>query len=185
MAIDWTTWIHAIITTYGSWLPGDPRGFRDHDHRIHSSGNYKAPPPTDEHAGLYRFAEASTKTAVFLAHDVRDRVATALAEKLQSQHVKVRCIAVAGTHAHILACVGSQDAKPIIGRAKQAASHRVRDRLPGTVWAQGCHVVRVRDEAHYRSVVNYIARHAEDGACVWNHPDLRKASGPASSNSTY
>lgn len=180
MLTEWTAWVHAIITTYGSWLPGDPRGFRDHDHRVHSSGDYKSPPPAGEHAGLYRFTEANTKAAVFLAPDVREHIAIALVEKLQSQQVHVRCIAVAGTHAHILACVGSQDAKPIIGRAKQAASHRVRDRLPGTVWAQGCHVVRVRDESHYRSIVNYIARHAEDNAYVWNHPDLRRASGPAS-----
>ncbi|HEX3314753.1 MAG TPA: hypothetical protein VHR72_07680 [Gemmataceae bacterium] len=31
------------LSTYGSWLPGNPRGFRSRKHRIHSSGDYKNP----------------------------------------------------------------------------------------------------------------------------------------------
>src|SRR5262249_17500638 len=44
-------WRHVIISTLNSWLPGDPRGFRAVNHKIHSSGDYKNPPP-GEHAGL-------------------------------------------------------------------------------------------------------------------------------------
>ena len=29
-----------MFGTYSSWLPGDARGFRNRDHRIHSSGDY-------------------------------------------------------------------------------------------------------------------------------------------------
>jgi hypothetical protein len=82
---------------------------------------------------------------------------------------------------------GVEDAKPIIGRAKQYASHQIRNDLPGTIWGQGCHVVRIRDQDHYRQVVTYIGDHVLEGAAIWvhpmyraDHPDLRQASGPAS-----
>jgi len=54
-------WIHAYWSTFGVWLPGDPRGFRSRGHRIHSSGNYKDPPPTGEHAGLWLHARRMVK----------------------------------------------------------------------------------------------------------------------------
>jgi hypothetical protein len=47
-------WRHCVIGTHNSWLPGDPRGFRAIDHKIHSSGDYKNPPPEGEHSGLHR-----------------------------------------------------------------------------------------------------------------------------------
>ncbi len=49
-------WWHNILSTHGSWLPGNPRGFRSRNHRIHSSGDYKNPPPLGEHAGLHRLS---------------------------------------------------------------------------------------------------------------------------------
>ena len=41
-------WWHVTLSTYGSWLPGDQRGFRSRKHKIHSSGDYKNPPPASE-----------------------------------------------------------------------------------------------------------------------------------------
>ena len=45
-------WYHVQFSTFGTWLRGDERGFRDHDHRLHSSGDYRNPPPPGEHEGL-------------------------------------------------------------------------------------------------------------------------------------
>ena len=42
-------WFHFMTSTYGSWLYGDPRGFRTRHHREHVDGDYKNPPPL----GLY------------------------------------------------------------------------------------------------------------------------------------
>ena len=56
-------WFHVILTTYGAWLPGDPRGFRTRHHRDHVDGDYKHRPP----AGIYEsFRE---KNAEALKHD--------------------------------------------------------------------------------------------------------------------
>jgi len=109
-------------------------------------------------------------------------IAEAIVSKLANEHAEVRAICVAGQHAHMLVNVGPGDAKRLIGRAKQLASHRVRDSMPGTLWSQGCHVVRVRDEPHFRAINGYILAHAREGAFVWSNPDLhsRTRSGPAS-----
>jgi hypothetical protein len=180
MPARWDDWVHAIISTYGTWLPGDPRGFRDHDHRVHSSGDYKRPPPSGEHAGLHRYARERSGPEVVIPVVLRRPVAEALGEKLMSIGCPPRILAVGKVHGHILLRVGAADAKPIVGRAKQLASHRVRVELPGTIWAQGCNVVRIEGESHYRWVVGYIEKHRREGASVWIHPDLHRASGPAS-----
>jgi len=51
MSAPWNRWFHCIGGTYGSWLPGDPRGFRTRHHREHVEGDYRNPPP----AGIYEF----------------------------------------------------------------------------------------------------------------------------------
>ncbi|HRQ72350.1 MAG TPA: hypothetical protein PLU35_04895 [Phycisphaerales bacterium] len=107
-------------------------------------------------------------------------IAEALAEKLLAIDAPPRILAVGRLHIHGLVCVGAGNARPIIGRAKQAASHTVRDRLPGRVWGQRCHLVRIRDETHYRATVRYIGDHASDDAAIWTHPDVRQGSRQAS-----
>ena len=171
----WTNWAHITIGTRGSWLPGDPRGFRDHDHRVHSSGDYKNPPPIGEHAALHQFAKSIAPPPLDLPSDLRSTIAEALGEKFIETGHPARIIAVAARHAHALIRAEDDDAKPIAGRAKQAASHAVRRSLPGTIWSQGCHVVRVCDEAHFHAIVAYIAEHEREGAAVWVHPSCRKS----------
>jgi hypothetical protein len=65
MARDNTTpcWFHVILTTYGAWLPGDPRGFRTRHHRDHVDGDYKSPPPV----GIYESFAVKNRDA--LKHD--------------------------------------------------------------------------------------------------------------------
>ena len=52
---------HLIWGTYGSWLPGDPRGFRTRRHREHVEGDYKHPPPPGLYEGLHAYATDSLK----------------------------------------------------------------------------------------------------------------------------
>jgi hypothetical protein len=56
-------WFHVILTTYGAWLPGDPRGFRTRHHRDHVEGDYKSPPPV----GVYESFALTNRDA--LKHD--------------------------------------------------------------------------------------------------------------------
>ncbi len=180
MSRDWFDWTHVVWSTRGHWLPGDPRSFRDHDHRTHSTGDYNDPPPAGEHAGLLRTARALCPDEIQIPSHLRQIVADALGRKLLALDRPPRIIAVARVHVHALVWAGPTDVRPSIGRAKQAASHAVRHELPGRIWGQRCHPTRIRSREHYREVVDYIAAHVEEGAALWVHPDLRGASGQAS-----
>src|SRR5689334_15714312 len=75
-------WRHVIISTFNSWLPGDVHGFRNKKHRIHSSGDYKNPPPLNEHAGLRRYAKVISEEPVVVPPELRSIVGRAIVTKL-------------------------------------------------------------------------------------------------------
>ena len=61
MSAPWNRWFHCIGGTYGSWLPGDPRGFRTRHHREHVEGDYRNPPPAGIYEPRHRRAEDSPR----------------------------------------------------------------------------------------------------------------------------
>ena len=97
-------WYHLIFTTYGAWLPGDPRGFRTRHHREHVEGDYRNPPPPGFYEGLQRAARATLKKPpVTIAAPLRPVVGQAVKERLESLGVLVVCAAVLRSHLHLLA----------------------------------------------------------------------------------
>ncbi len=76
-------WCHCNSNTYGKWLPGDPRGFRERHHRRHVEGDYKNPPPPGAHAErLDRSHRLMKRQAVYLNPEQRQVAARALVQKL-------------------------------------------------------------------------------------------------------
>src|ERR1051325_3887554 len=142
-------WRHVVIGTHNSWLPGDPRGFRTEDHKIHSSGDYKNPPPVGEHAGLFKYSKRISGAAVVIPTELRETVGRAIVAKLQQEHHRVLAVSVSGMHSHWL--VELPDDMPtiwkIIGQCKSASSHAVRKQLPGRVWARQGNPKRINDKA--------------------------------------
>ena len=162
-------WRHVILGTLNSWLPGDPRGFRTRDHKLHSSGDYKAPPPPEEHApAARRHSENISGDPVIIPKSPREKVGTAIIKKLQSIRLRVLAIAVAGMHTHILVELpdDKKAIKSIIGRCKMKASHAIRAEMPGRVWGGGCHPKRVDTAEHQRRAYRYILRQPD--AWIWS-----------------
>lgn len=95
-------WRHVVFSTVNSWLPGDPRGFRSRNHQIHSSGDYKNPPPAGEHAGLFRYSKHISGPPVVIPRDLRATVGQAVLAKLRKLAYRVLAIAVSGMHVHTL-----------------------------------------------------------------------------------
>jgi hypothetical protein len=94
------TWRHIILNTKNTWLHGDDRGFRDRKHRIHSSGDYKNPPPEGEHPGLHRyFAERAGEEVVF-DEDAKVTVGRAVLQSFRTMIYVPQCIAVGKVHTH-------------------------------------------------------------------------------------
>ncbi len=125
-------WCHFWFTTFGAWLRGDERGFRDHDHRVHSSGDYQHPPDPREHAALRAWTAAHMhKPPVRLTPALRARAGRALVEKLRRDAADVKVLAVAAEHVHGVLLCPAAATRAVIGNAKRASSPRCETRSPG------------------------------------------------------
>lgn len=122
-------WCHIVLTAYGAWLPGDPRGFRTRHHRQHVEGDYRNPPPVGKYARLERRShELLKQPPMTWPSPWREVIGMALMARLQQLGGFVLCLAVAGQHAHALAKLPHGQEKVWIGLAKKHASFEARHR---------------------------------------------------------
>ncbi len=158
MPIDGKRWRHVVIGTYNSWLPGDPREFRAEEHKIHSSGDYKKPPPAGEHAGLYKFSKKISNEPVVIPTGARETVGRKIVTNLRTGGHRVLAVSVSGMHAHILVELPDSltEIRRIIGQCKTAASHAIREQLPGRVWGRYGGFKPINDKQHHLNTYNYI-----------------------------
>ncbi len=176
-------WRHVVIHTLNSWLPGDPKGCRSKEHRKHSSGDYKNPPPPGEHAGIFRHSQSISGNPVSIPHQARKAACQAIVNELTDKRYRALIVGVGAYHAHALVELPDDPAKVklIIGQCKSKSSHAIRDILPGRVWAHGGKFDRVETESHHTNVYFYILDHIDEGAYVWAYrqeqrlgPDYQK-----------
>lgn len=162
-------WRHVIVNTRGSWLPGDPRGFRNRGHRIHSSGDYKHRPPVGEHAGLFRYNSQRAVPAVKLPASARALVGRAFLKRLKVEGHQVLVVSVSAMHVHLLAELPEDrgQAKLTIGRCKRAACDAVKSQISGRIWSAGGEYRLIRDRAHQVNAFHYIREQQGEGAWVW------------------
>ncbi len=162
-------WFHMVASTYGSWLYGDPRGFRTRYHREHVEGDYKAPPPPGQYGNQERRSRESLKQSpVVIPARLREVVGLALLERLRALGALVVCVSVSGQHAHVLAKMPRSEPRFWMGEAKKHAWFRLRENGWKTkLWGKRSKAVPVKDRQHQLNVYGYIMRHAREGAWVW------------------
>jgi hypothetical protein len=163
-------WWHVMIGTHASWLPGDERGFRNRGHRIHSSGDYKNPPPIDEHEGLREYNEQLAPDAVEIPLEYRKRLAQIIARLFVGAGYRVAVVSVSRYHVHILAELPLEltEFRKVIGGIKTKASREVKDVLPGRVWSRGDKHILVRDQKHYECEFDYVRNRQGPEARAWS-----------------
>jgi len=169
-------WWHLILSTRSSWLPGDPRGFRSRDHRVHCSGDYKNPPPKGEHERLHHWAKQHANETIVIPAAAQPTIGQALYRKARRSGRDLLCVSVSKTHAHLLICLPDEydGANRFTGQLKQYASHQARSRLPGRIWGRGGKPIRIRDQSHQHNTFQYIIDHAQkENAWVWTFRDAR------------
>jgi len=167
-------WRHVIISTRRSWLHGDERGFRSRGHRIHSSGDYKNPPPAGEHAGLEDYHLSRAKApAVKIPRPLRREVGLALLCAVLLSKNRVLVIAVGQKHAHALVRLprSRKRAKRIVGKWKTVRTPALRKALPGRIWGEGGKYKPVKTRDHLRAALKYIRDEQGPGAWVWTYED--------------
>jgi len=162
-------WIHLTIGTHNSWLPGDERGFRSRNHKIHSSGDHRNPPPKEEHQGLRNHWKKLAKPPVIIPVHLRRTIGKALVKHFQHLGHRVLILGAGGMHVHAIVEL-PRDRKLIrreVGRCKRIASLAVRQEMPGRVWARLPGIKPVRSRNHLKNAYNYILEHEGEGAYVW------------------
>jgi hypothetical protein len=168
---DATWWFHVTGNTYGTWLPGDPRGWRSRGHRRHVQGDYRNPPPP----GLYDALNDHSKRllandAVLLTRPQRQRGGQAMVRMLRSiLEIELLALSAGRMHYHMLGRFSRARVKSQVGRAKKHASFELTPLgAPGRVWARGCRPLPIKNESHQRNAYRYILNHKREGAWVWS-----------------
>jgi hypothetical protein len=164
------------IGTYCAWLPGDNRGFRSKDHGIHSSGDYRNPPPPEEHEGLRKYHEERCPGAVKIPRELRLRIAIRFAESLLDRGHRVLVVSVGERHAHVVTelPLDERTYNKELGRAKCDASRCARKELPGRIWARDDRHDMLRDERYQRNAFFYVRNKQGPTAAVWCYDGLRR-----------
>ena len=166
-------WYHIILTTYGAWLPGDPRGFRTRHHRQHVEGDYRNPPPKEKYEKLETHSKKSIKhPPIILSPELRSVVGKALHNRLNETNVSVACLSVGGQHIHLLVKMPIGQTRNVIGNAKRHAWFVLREKgWINKLWGKRAKSIPIRDRPHQINVYNYIIEHQNEGAWVWKHSD--------------
>jgi hypothetical protein len=194
----WNNWYHAMMGTFGSWLPGDPRGWRERHHRRHVDGDYRHPPPPGVGDHLHdRSDDLMRRPPVTLPPEQRVVVCRALAQRMIELGAEVVELSVSAKHVHALvrfrpltppqnpgiampglcpenSLQDGRDPLPrhMLGLAKKHASHVLRQMNlrtdPGGIWAVRSKLEPVKDREHQLNVVSYIRRHESQGAVLWS-----------------
>ena len=165
-------WYHCTGSLFGNWLPGDPRGWRSRNHRLHVPGDYRQPPNPATFAEIHaRSLSLRHKPAVWLSIVQRRVVCRAWGEALNHYGLAFGEIAIGSRHWHLVFACADRKPKTWVGRLKAWSVKRLQDhgcRPTGTVWAQGCRAGPIQNEAHLTNTRRYIADHFNQGAAVWS-----------------
>ncbi len=154
---------HAIWTTYGTWLPNDPRGsysvkvYRD---ELQALGEirYGRQDPQPPKALLRRFWTAASprlsRPPFFLDDRTRPVVAAAMEEVTQRLGLTVRACAVMNDHVHVLVERGRHRIEYLMNQWKGAATRRLQS--AATPWTYKGWKVFINDEPTARAAAKYI-----------------------------
>lgn len=187
----WHNGYHAVGSTHGTWIRGDPRGFRTYHHNQHVEGDYRNPPPPGVFAPLFEYAKGKLKhPPVKLSVPQRRVICRAMIARFEREGVDVVALAVCENHFHLLARFPSMSAaqqarlskvilqdgrdpapRHYLALARKEASYELKaaDLMPGgPVWAARPKMDPVRDRPHHANVGQYVRDHVKQAAAVYH-----------------
>ena len=172
MPLPWNNWYHCMGNTYGTWLPGDHRGFRTRHHREHIPYDYKRPPPPGRYERRYnKSKELMTRPPVYLTPTQRQAALDELLKSFEKRHIQVITLSVDRIHFHLLARFPDHNPRHHIGVAKKESSHYLKadgQGATGGVWGTRTQCIPIKDRAHQVKAYEYILAHSKHGAVTWN-----------------
>ena len=154
---------HAIFTTYGTWLPNDPRG--SYSKAIYNAElaelgriHYGRQCPQPDRDRLRRFRTAAlprlSRPPYYLKNGSRVIVAEAFARVTERLHLIVSACAIMNDHVHLLALRSKYRIEYLINQFKGAATKALR--LEQTPWTKRGWKVFINDEEALRAAAEYV-----------------------------
>ena len=184
LQMTWQNFYHCTGSTYGTWVRGDPRGWRSRHHREHVDGDYTHRPPKGKFDEVYRLSQRLMKRErVILTPQQRKFACLVMGEALLYRQVDLIDLCVGAKHWHILARFilpsewkvqyRERDRSPrhLVGLAKKRSAREMSRAgliAEGGVWAVRCRPLPIRDMEHFVNTAKYIVDHRKQGAEVWS-----------------
>jgi hypothetical protein len=175
----WRDWYHCVVGTYGKWLPGDPRGWRERNHHEHVPGDYHhRPQPTDFSRARLAYSKSIMNWSPYvIVPDDRRPIGELLLQAFHYHRVPVLVLAVSATNFHALLQIRDHAPKRTLGLAKRHVTFEFAPIIdPATnkrrqIWEGGGYGKPVRSRAHALEAFHYILGHRKAGAWVWCYRD--------------
>jgi len=154
---------HAIFTTYGTWLPNDPRGSYSkeiYNEQLRLLGGIKYgrqnPQPAKEQLMKFwtKAAPRISRPPFYFDNKSRSIVAGAFGNVVQRLGIKVPACTIMNDHVHILVQRSKYRIEYIVNQLKGAATNALK--LKHTPWTRGCWKVFITDSDALQSAVQYI-----------------------------
>ena len=147
--------IHWIVTTYGTWLHGDPRG-------SWKNGRLIGPDPFLE----TQIRQRMTADAVVLDTVEMIHVSVTFGSAVRSHGWRTLAATVQPTHAHVVFGPLNEPIKRVIATLKYRSAKAVFDvrrnmrrDVGRSLWTEGQYPVFIYDQQHLRNAIEYVRDH--------------------------
>jgi REP element-mobilizing transposase RayT len=171
---------HAVFTTYGTWLPNDPRGSYSkeiYNDQLRLLGEIKygrqIPPPKKLLLNFYSEAiPVLGRPAFFINDHTRPIVAAGFMTAVQRLDIKVGACAIMNDHIHVLVLRSRYRVEYIVNQLKGAATLVLK--LKHSPWTRGCWKVFIDDTEVLKAAIKYINANPENAGMSAQNWDFVK-----------
>jgi hypothetical protein len=162
-------------TTYGSWLPGDPRGYctwRGEQYVPPPKRYAKAGEPTYQasaHATVHTRAKTISDEAVYLTREEIEIALSAMMAEIAQIPIVPAIMSVGDWHVHWQCYFGPLEIRPVVSRVKAAATrelntHGFQGKKP---WTKGCNMRSKATRQACQNAYRYVGNHREQGCLIY------------------
>jgi REP element-mobilizing transposase RayT len=153
---------HAIFTTYGTWLPNDPRGSFSREiysEQLRAVGVIKygrQNPPHREQLMKFWTAASSylSRPPFFIDDNRRPIIAAAFGKVVGRLGIEIPACAIMNDHVHVLVLQSRYSVEYLVNQLKGAATKALK--LKYTPWTRGCWKVFITDTEVLQAAAKYI-----------------------------
>ncbi len=145
-------------TTYGTWLPGDPRGYGTLDAKQTFRGDDQK---------LHQWAEDHLARESIRLGATGLKIVAGVLRELFAADQRLIVAAVAPVHCHLVADIPRDELSRSMNSVKGRTSHALGSiGLKGRTWSRRYHAQLLRDGDALDNAIAYVRSHDEQGALI-------------------